>query len=205
MENSTAATRQYKEMDFSSYGQLNADPVVINQLITSYQNIFGEPDVWAENHSHEEVDQKLKKELEGDASLRIILDEEKDQLAGFCWGQLLNTDQIMASIQSIKFYQSLGEPDLQQTLQDIISDESVLYIHDLGVNQEYRGKVNLRQLIYPVLNNLATRTGTSKIFFWSIEGTCISRLDERAGIDIVMTHNDIQLFLGEIPRKGASD
>jgi len=206
MENSTVVTKQYKKMDFSNYGQLNANPIVANQLISLYQTIFGEPDVWEESYSHEDVDQKLKNELEGDASLRIIFDEENEnQLVGFCWGQLLNAEQILVSIQSIKFYQTIGEPDLYETLQEILGNESVLYIHDLGVNQEYRGKVNLRKLIYPVLKDIASRTGTNKIFFWSVEGTCISRLAHRAGINLVTTLNGIQFFLGETPSKRTSD
>ncbi len=199
MEKSTTFTGHYQALDFKSYQQLRARSIHANQLIASYQKTFSEPDVWAEDYSYEEVDQKLKNELAGDAYLRIVIDEKKqNQVAAFCWAQLLNADEILTSIRSIQYYQTLGEPDLSKPLHDIIGDDSILYLHDLAITQEYRGKVNLRKLILPVLQDIATRTGISTLFFWSVEGTRISSLANRAGIDLVATSNGIQFFKGSI-------
>ncbi len=199
MEQSTPFTRNYQALGFTSYQQLRAKPLYANQLIASYQKTFSEPDVWAEDYSYEDVDQKLKNELAGDAYLRVVMDEKKhNQVAAFCWAQLLTADEILTSIRSIQYYQTLGEPDLSKPLQDIIGDDSVLYIHDLAITQQYRGKVNLRKLIHPVLQDIAVRTGISKLFFWSVEGARISSLANRAGIDLVATSNGIQFFKGSI-------
>ncbi|MEE9344232.1 MAG: hypothetical protein V3U88_01355 [Methylococcales bacterium] len=199
MEKSTPFTRNYQALDFTSYQQLRAKPHHANQLIASYQKTFSEPDVWAEDYSYEEVDQKLKNELAGDAYLRIVIDEKKqNQVAAFCWAQLLNADEILTSIRSIQYYQTIGEPDLSKPLYDIIGDDSILYLHDLAITEEYRGKVNLQKLILPVLQDIATRTGISTLFFWSVEGTRISSLANRAGIDLVTTSNGIQFFKGNI-------
>jgi hypothetical protein len=97
-----------------------------------------------------------------------------------------------------RYYQTLGEPDLKQPLLDTIGGESVLYIHDLAIMQEYRGQINLRKLILPVLQNIATCTGINKIFFWSIQGTRISSLADRAGIDLATTSDSIQFFCGSL-------
>lgn len=199
MKKTTPFTPNYQALDFTSYQQLRASPLHANHLIASYQKTFSEPDVWAEDYSYEEVDQKLKNELAGDAYLRIVMDEkQQNQVAAFCWAQLLNADEILTSIRSIQYYQTLGEPDLSKPLTDVIGDESVLYLHDLAIIHEYRGKVNLRKLILPVLQDIARRTGVCKLFFWSVEGTRISSLANRAGIDLVTTSNGIQFFSGSI-------
>ena len=51
--------------------------MVANRLIACYQQTFSDPDVWAEDYSYEDVDQKLKNELTGHAFLRIIVDGNK--------------------------------------------------------------------------------------------------------------------------------
>ncbi|MEE9339226.1 MAG: hypothetical protein V3U87_14200 [Methylococcaceae bacterium] len=194
MEKPIPLSHQFQAMDFTSYQQLTADNFHVKQLITSYQKTFSDPDVWAENYSEKDVDNKLKNELAGDAYLRMVMEEKQNQIAAFCWAQLLNADEILTSIRSIQYYQTLGEPDLKQPLLDTIGNESVLYIHDLAIMQEYRGQINLRKLILPVLQNIATCTGINKIFFWSIEGTRISSLADRAGIDLATTSDSIQFF-----------
>ena len=198
MENSIPISHHFQIMDFTNYQQLTADHFYAKQLIASYQKTFSDPDVWAENYSVKDVDNKLKNELAGDAYLRMVMEEKQNQIAAFCWAQLLNANEILTSIRSIQFYQTLGEPDLSQPLLDIIGDESVLYIHDLAIMQEYRGQINLRKLILPVLQNIAICTGINKVFFWSIEGTRISSLANRAGIDLATTSNGIQFFCGSL-------
>ena len=199
MEQLKSESHQFQILDFSSYQQLRDHPIHADHLIACYQKTFSDPEVWAEDYSYEEVDQKLKNELAGNAYLRVIVDKNKqNQIVAFCWAQLLNAEEIMSSIASIQYYQTLGEPNLKTPLQSIIGFESVLYLHDLAIVPEYRGKVNLRQLILPVLQDIAIHTGVNELFFWSVEGTRVSSLANRAGIDLAMTMNGIQLFNGNI-------
>lgn len=197
-------SHKFQCMSFTHYHQLTEDSLHAKKLITAYQKTFSDPDVWAENYSVEEVDNKLKNELSGEAFLRFIMEEDSNQVAAFCWAQLLNADEILTSIRSIQYYQTLGEPDLSQPLFDTLGNEPVLYIHDLAIMQEYRGQINLRKLIVPVLQDIAIRTGINKVFFWSVEGTRISSLATRAGIDLATTSKGIQFFIGQLNLSSAS-
>lgn len=199
MGQSKSNVHQFQTLDFTCYQQLRANPIIANRLIASYQKTFSDPEVWAEDYSYEDVDQKLKNELTGHAFLRIIVDGNKqNQVVAFCWAQLLNAEGIMSSITSIQYYQTLGKPELKAPLDGIIGGEPVLYLHDLAIAAEYRGKVNLRQLILPVLEGITVHTGVNELFFWSVDGTRVSSLANRAGIDLVTTLNGIQFFYGNV-------
>lgn len=188
-----------KFQEYLSYQDLSSRPAVFNQLITTYQSVFGEPDVWAENYTCEEVHSKLKAELAGSANLRICVDDDvESSVAGFFWAQLLHVPEIVDAIGTIKFSQSFAKAQLRAQLYDAIGPEPVIYIHDLGIQKAYRGKVQLTQLICPALWELTRRTGLAKVMFWSVPGTQMSAFAKRAGFAEVLVANGMHFYVGEL-------
>ena len=200
--------------DFHSYDSLLADGNMSGQLIKSYQDIFGDPELWGETYSQAEVEDKLKDELSGNAVLRLCLDnnptnnsfqnnnEAENQTAngilGFCWAQQLGLAGVRSAIESIQFYQALGSPKILETLKRILDDKPVLYVHDLGISKQYRGQVPLQKLICPVLNSLSERAETSRLFFWSIKESRIYKLAQYAGFKQVANIAGMQFFIGDV-------
>ena len=188
--------------DFHNYDSLIAEGNISEQLIKTYQNIFGDPDLWGESYSQGEVEDKLKDELAGNAGLRLCLDENENigsnDLLGFCWAQQLGLQGVKSSIESIQFYQDLGCPKILEPLKRILDDKPVLYVHDLGIPKDYRGQVPLHKLICPVLNSLAERSQTSRMFFWSIKESRIYKLAQYAGFKQVANIAGMQFFIGDV-------
>ena len=188
--------------DFHSYDALMTEGNLSEQLIRTYQNIFGDPDLWGESYSQGEVADKLKDELAGNAGLRLCLDEnentESNDLLGFCWAQQLGLHGVKSAIESIQFYQDLGFSKILETLKRILDDKPVLYVHDLGIPKDYRGQVPLHKLICPVLNSLAERSKTSRLFFWSIKESRIYKLAQYAGFKQVADIAGMQFFIGDV-------
>lgn len=189
-------------LDFYSYKSLIADKNMSNKLVKTYQHIFGDPLLWGENYSQHEVQNKLRDELSGNASLRLCINSSNNsELLGFCWAQQLHLHGVENAIQSIQYYKALGRPDIRDTLKQILNDEPVIYLHDLGIAAPYRGLVPLQQLICPVLNSLSIRSQTQRLFFWSIKDSRIFRLAEYAGFKLAATVNGMQFFIGNINSK----
>ena len=195
-------TKNMMFKDFNSYESLIAEGNMSDQLIKTYQNIFGDPDLWGESYSQGEVEEKLKDELSGKAGLRLCLDEnentEANGLLGFCWAQQLGLQGVKSAIESIQFYQDLGSPKILETLKRILDDKPVLYVHDLGIPKDHRGQVPLHKLICPVLNSLAERSQTSRLFFWSIKESRIYKLAQYAGFKQVANIAGMQFFIGDV-------
>ncbi len=154
-------TSHHRELSFATYASfddLAADPAMMDALIEQYQRVFGESEVWGETYSRDDVLAKLRDELAGEASLRICHDRSGTVL-GFCWAQLLGAAEVMRAVDTIKFYQSIALPDLPDRIDALLSGTRVLYVHDLGIARSARGRIPLTQLIYPVLADVAGRTG----------------------------------------------
>jgi len=186
-------------IDFTSFEELSRHPRIINSLITDYRNIFGEPDVWSERYNHEEVLKKLQHELDGHAAIRLCVNNDSQTVVGFCWAQLLNASNIIAAIQSVNFFISYGSPEIDHLLNNIIGENPVIYIHDLGVSKSCRGTLPLEQLICPVVESISQATGTRSIFFWSVENTCVAWLAQKIGINPALSVGKMQFFKGEYP------
>lgn len=182
---------------FQGHAALIADPVLTNKLISSYQTIFGDPDGWAEHYTDEDVLEKLKNELTGQARLRMCMDAAGD-VAGFCWAQALCVNEIAGAINRIKYYQSIGAPDVISNLRRQLGDRQVIYLHELGIDSRYRGRIPLTQLIYPVLYGLAKRTGVETVLFWSVGDTKISRLAKRAMFERTLVLGDMHFYCGNL-------
>lgn len=187
----------FQYLDFHDFPALATNPRLMEQIVLSYQTIFGDPDGWAEQYTHAEVLQKLSNELAGQAGLRICL-ADTDQIAGFCWAQVLQLDEIAAAIGSIKYYQSIGAPEVISHLQPRLGDGKVLYLHDLGIDTLYRGRIPLTQLIYPVLDALAQRSGVDTVLFWSVADTKISKLAKRALFHRIFALDEMRFYSGKI-------
>lgn len=186
-------------MDFSSFEELTQHPKILVNLLTNYCNIFGEPDVWNEQYSAEEILEKLENELSGHATMRLCINTITNEVIGFCWAQLLNGNQIVAAIKSIHFYQKYRTPKIDESLQTLIGNKSSIYVHDLGINKSYRGKIPLEQLICPVIEHLSNQAQTRNLVFWSVSDTCIAWLAKKVGIDVALTLGKMQFFEGEFP------
>ncbi len=186
-------------LDFHNYDALTADKSISDKLVESYQNIFGDPKLWGESYSDQDINDKLQDELSGKASLRLCINGEGNrEVLGFCWAQLLNLDGVKSAIESIQFYKTLGSPKIRETLKSILKDESVLYLHDLGIAKQCRGKVSLQNLICPVLNSLAKKSNTQRLFFWSIKDSRIFNLAKYTGFKLAATVDGMQFFIGDI-------
>ncbi|MEB8432953.1 hypothetical protein OO007_12010 [Cocleimonas sp. KMM 6892] len=200
--------------DFHNFDALMAEGNMSEQLIKTYQNIFGDPDLWGESYSQSEVEEKLKDELSGNAGLRLCINDNDidkgvenvadsanqtvNDLLGFCWAQQLGLQGVKSAIESIQFYQDLGCPKILEPLKRILDDKPVLYVHDLGISKDYRGQVPLHKLICPVLNSLAERSQTSRLFFWSIKESRIYKLAQYAGFKQVANIAGMQFFIGDV-------
>jgi hypothetical protein len=183
--------------DFNSFASLEANKTLLDQLVLSYQSIFSNPDGWGEHYSSEEVVYKLTHELAGQGELRVCIDTA-GHVAGFCWAQVLSVRGIADAIGTIKYYQSIGAPDVINPLVRQLGDRQVIYLHDLGIDPRYRGRIPLTQLIYPVLDTLAKRTGVDTVLFWSIADTNISRLAKRALFDRILSLGEIRFYSGTL-------
>lgn len=194
--------QNYHFDNFNNYQELMADNNTSRNLIASYQDVFGDPKLWDESYTENEIQKKLQNELSGKANLRLCRNTTQDNtIMGFCWAQQLGLSGIKSAIESIQFYKDVGSPEIDETLKKTLGDEPALYLHDLGISAPFRGKVSLQQLICPVLNSLAERSNTNRLFFWSIKESRIFKLAQFAGFKLVDTVGEIQFFIGDINSK----
>jgi hypothetical protein len=187
--------------DFDTFAALRDNRNLLSGLIATYREIFSEPDVWNENYSYNDVLEKIEAEMAGAAGLRLCL-SQNDEVIGFCWAQRLTAERVCSAVGSIQFIGRIGRgPDveIERKLQDVVGEEPVVYLHDLGVRRQYRGKVPLIDLMVPVLEKVCQRAGTRRLCFWSVSQTCVGKLADKAGIDTVFCVGDMQFFIGELP------
>lgn len=189
--------RDFRYADFHGFPALAVDPGLTGELITSYQTIFGDPDGWAEHYSREDVLGKLTSELAGDAGLRLCLDAGGG-IAGFCWAQVLGVDEIADAIGTIKYYQSIGAPEVISHLRHRFGTGRLIYLHDLGIHSRHRGRVPLTQLVYPVLDGLSQRSGVDTVLFWSVDDTNVARLAKRALFHRMLALGDMRFYCGNV-------
>ena len=152
--------------------------------------------MWGETYAREDVLARLRDELAGEASLRICHDRSGTVL-GFCWAQLLDAAAVMRAVDTIKFYQSMALPDLPDRIDALLAGTRVLYVHDLGIARSARSRVPLTQLIYPVLADVARRTGHGRVLFWTMPETRVSTLARRARFVECPMPNGMRFHLGE--------
>jgi len=191
------ATLQF--IDYLSFDELASDHEILVSLISGYRNIFGEPDIWDEQYSAKELHAKLAHDLDGQAVLRLCIDNDKQSVVGFCWAQLLKANDIISTMQSVHYYKAYDSPEIEKSLNNIIGENSVIYVHDLGVCESYRGVVSLEQLICPVIENITNMASTRNIFFWSIEETSVAWLARKIGIKVSLSVGNLQFFKGRYP------
>jgi len=196
---SAIVNRHPRELSFAAYASfdaLAADGAMLDALIEQYQRVFEASEVWGETYAREDVLARLRDELAGEASLRICHDRSGTVL-GFCWAQLLDAAAVMRAVDTIKFYQSMALPDLPDRIDALLSGTPVLYVHDLGIARSARSRVPLTQLIYPVLADVARRTGHGRVLFWTMPETRVSTLARRARFVECPMPNGMRFHLGE--------
>jgi hypothetical protein len=183
--------------DFNSYQELLREPLLAKRLVRAYQETFGGSEVWAESYADPEVWRKLKDELSGRASLRVCIDPETREVVAFFWAQLCKAPDIVRAIGTIKYSESLATPALVEELRGAIGDREVIYVHDLGIHEDYRGRIWLTHLMCPALWEIAARTGNGRVLFWSVPGTRVDTFARRAGFDPVLVTHGMHFHLGE--------
>ena len=183
-------------LQFHSYNCLSKNPKLTEMLVHAYQDVFGDPKLWNEHYSSEQVLASLQSGLTGKAGIRLCLAEQK--LMAFCWAQQLHINAIEEAVLSIDYVRQHGGADPGDMLRKVIGDKAVIYLHDLGISQQHRGKVSLSELICPLLSELAGRCQNNRLFFWSIADSRVFRLAERAGFDMVADINGLQFFYGDL-------
>ncbi len=186
---------QYR--DFDNYQELTREPVIAASLVRAYQATFSGSEVWAETYSDAQVRQKLKDELAGRARLRVCVDPANGAVVAFFWAQLCSAKDVLCAIGTIKYSESLATPDLLANLQTAIGKREVIYVHDFGILEEYRGRIWLTHLIGPPLWGVAGRSGNGRVLFWSVPGTQVGTFARRAGFDEVLVTNGMHFHLGE--------
>ena len=183
--------------DFHSFQDLMRDPALAKRLVQAYQTTFAASEVWAESYTDAQVWQKLRHELAGRASLRVCVDAENGAVAAFFWAQLCKADDILRAIGTIRYSESLATPALLAELREAIGEREVIYVHDLGILEEYRGRIWLTHLIGPALWEVAARSGNGRVLFWSVPGTQVGAFARRAGFREVLVTRGMHFHLGE--------
>jgi len=186
-------------IDLMSIEQLQQYPQLLDSLIECYRTIFGEPDVWNETYSYNDVLQKLQLELSGAACLRLCVNDANQQVIGFCWAQLLTGKQVATAVDAIHFVDQHHSQQINGQILQVIGKDAVIYIQDLGIRKEFRSKISLELLISPVLETVAQQAKTRKLFFWSVKGTCVWWMAKRIGIKPTFTLDAMQFFSGDLP------
>jgi hypothetical protein len=182
-------------VQFDSYDALAEDSATLESLIALYRTVFGDPAGWAESYSRADVVHKLQAELAGHASLRAAKTSDGSVVA-FCWAQSLGVDDVMRCIETIKFYQSAGMPDLEGRLAGVMGDRNYIYVHELAIDATFRGRVPFTELIYPVLCGVAERAHVDHVLFWSVADTLMSRFARRALFDHRLTMHGMEFHIG---------
>jgi hypothetical protein len=191
--------------DFHSYAELLRDPVLAKRVVRAYQSTFAASEVWGEVYTDAQVWQKLKQELSGRASLRVCIDPSNAEVVAFFWAQLCKPGDILRAIGTIKYSESLATPALLDQLRKAIGEREVIYVHDLGIVEGYRGRIWLTHLIGPALYEVAARSGNGRVLFWSVPGTHVAAFARRAGFDEVLVSDGMHFHLGEFEVGRPSD
>ena len=194
----TQTNPRYHYIDYENFDELASDPVTLDQLIQLYRQIFSEPDGWNEQFCYDQVRANLMHELSQHACLRLCTTSGRQrEVVGFCWAQLLSIAEVAQTIKTVQYYDMLGSPQIEKPLQDILGNVPVIYLHDLGIKRELRGKLSLSHLIQPVLQDVARQTGIKRVLFWTIANTHVSRLARRGGFRLALLHSGMQFYIGQ--------
>jgi hypothetical protein len=191
------SARPLQYHSFHGYDELVRDPAIAKSLVRAYQTTFGGSEVWAETYTDEEVWQKLRDQLDGRASLRVCVDPATEDVVAFFWAQLCKKEDILRAVATIKYSESLATPELLASLHEAIGEREVIYVHELGILKEYRGRIWLTHLIGPPLWEVAARSGNGHVLFWSVPGTQVAAFARRGGFREVLVTHGMHFHLGE--------
>ena len=183
--------------DFHGYHELMREPLLAKSLVRAYQDTFAGSGVWSESYTDAEVRRKLREQLAGRASLRVCVDAENGQVVAFFWAQLCTAEDIVGSIGTIKYAQDLATPALPAQVRHAIGGRDVIFVHDFGILEAYRGHIWLTHLIGPPLWEVAARSGNGRVLFWTVPATQVEALGRRAGFSEVLVSNGMHFHLGE--------
>lgn len=184
--------------DFYSFNQLEQEPEILNSLIRCYQNIFSEPEIWDEHYSQREIEEKLTTELSGTCAIRLCIDRKQKKVIGFCWAQSLTTEKISDCIEGIKYNERKLLDDVKEYLSILLADKTAVYLHDLGIDKNYRQSISLAALILPPVTYVAQQSGDERLVFWSVAETCIAHIADKAGITPFHEKENLLFFSGEL-------
>jgi hypothetical protein len=120
-------------------------------------------------------------------------------VVGFCWAQLIAPDEVYDTVRNVQYVERISQNDIKNDLRALFGNAPVIYLQDLGIKRSYRGKVHVGALVSPALEDVSRQSGTRKIFFWSVAETCVNKLAGKANIPVVLTHDNMQFFVGDLP------
>lgn len=188
---------QYEMIDFKDYSDLESQSEIFNSLIECYKKVFFEAEYWRETYTTCEVKEKLKKELMGDAALRLVILHDAQgnfkQVIAFCWAQCLFGSEIVDSFFLIH-YINTDTNIKREDIESLIGNSSFLYLNDLGVIDEYKNVFSLGDLIMPVLTQVAKMSNVDTLFFWCIRNTPAALISKAGRMEMVAEFDDIQFF-----------
>ncbi len=188
-------TLEYR--DFLSFDALAHERRVLDALVAAYVDAFGAGSVWGEAYTRADVLRKLRVELAGCAALRLAL-APGGEVAAFCWAQAMRTDEIVRAIGTIQYAQAMAGGVLRERLGATLGAAPVLYVHDLAVAANHRGRVAMTRLVYPLLGGLGQRSGIERVLFWSIADTQMALFARRASFVQPLTLGPMRFHLGSL-------
>lgn len=184
--------------DFYSFEQLAIHKEIMSSLIQCYQKTFSEPEIWDEYYSDEEILAKLKKELSGACALRVCIDNDLEKVIGFCWAQSLSRAEINQCMGEVKYSKNCIFDEVSKRLSDLLTNQSAVYLQDLGIDKNYRQSVSLKSLILPSIISVSAQAKDQQLVFWSVAETCITHLAEKAGIRPFYKQDNMVFFCGDL-------
>jgi len=198
VESSSKGETNIAFWDFSCFAQLEKQPAILEGLIKCYQGIFSEPDIWNEYYSEQEINMKLQLELSGHCSIRVCIDVQREQVVGFCWAQSLGIEQIGLCIESVKYVEGAVFQGVKKCLGQRLTGKTAVYLHDLGVDKNYRHTISLESLIVFPIASVAKASGDQQLVFWSVAQTCIAQIAKKVGIAPFYQQDNLLFFCGSL-------
>jgi len=188
---------QCEMIDFKNYCDLEYKSEIFSSLIECYKKVFFEAEYWRETYTTSEVKEKLKKELTGDAALRLVVLNDAQgsfkQVIAFCWAQCLFGFEIVDSFFLIH-YINTDTNIKREDIEHLVDNSKFLYLNDLGVINDYKNLFSLGDLIMPVLSQVAIMSNVDTLFFWCIRNTPAALISKAGRMEIIAEFDDIQFF-----------
>lgn len=154
---------------FDSFGELR-DSCLTGALIQTYQTVFRLSLAWREEHPVEELVSRLDRELDGRARVALMMADDDANVVGFCWGQILNSQDIIAACVDSESFVALGSDDwakLRSVLETVLQGNPALFIHELGVLKGYRNGLNPIQFLFRPILELGRENKVRRVIGWT--------------------------------------